>query len=131
MVRRLYGLLLLLHPPAFRQRFAAELMSVFDEACHAEGAAMLLLDAMISLARQWILRTGSWKILAAFVFAGLQVTAGGLFWIAIGRDGARPAVAHDRIALERLMQIILAAGCLVVILVTAAAVWVGSFLRRR
>ena len=37
MSRSLYRLLLNLHPPAFRERFAAEMLWIFDEAAATQG----------------------------------------------------------------------------------------------
>ena len=60
MLRSFYCGALRLHPPAFRQRFADEMLSIFD---HANGKAAkfnLFLDALFSLSRQWTLRPGFW-----------------------------------------------------------------------
>lgn len=51
--RRLYLLLLRLHPAAFRNRFAREMALDFEDALATYGFAHLLLDATRSLARQW------------------------------------------------------------------------------
>jgi hypothetical protein len=61
MTRTFYRWLICLHPPAFRQRFAPELLWIFDESSDASGAAPLLYDAAISLLRQWLMRSGMWK----------------------------------------------------------------------
>jgi len=61
MTRTLYRWLICLHPPAFRLRFEPELLWIFDESIDASGAAPLLYDAVISLLRQWIMRSGMWK----------------------------------------------------------------------
>jgi hypothetical protein len=61
MTRTLYRWLICLHPPAFRLRFAPELLWIFDESSDASGAAPLLHDAAISLLRQWLMRSGMWK----------------------------------------------------------------------
>jgi len=55
MLRTLYRCVLRLHPPRFRNRFGDEMLSILD---HAEKRAAfgLLLDCLVSLARQWILR---------------------------------------------------------------------------
>ncbi|MGH9575238.1 MAG: hypothetical protein ACRD40_17130 [Candidatus Acidiferrales bacterium] len=60
MRRLFYRCLIRLHPRAFRERFADEMLCVFDEAEHAAGVA-LLADAAGSLMRQWILRSGLWR----------------------------------------------------------------------
>jgi len=51
--RRIYRLLLRLHPAAFRNEFAREMALDFEEALHTYGLARLFLDAAGSLARQW------------------------------------------------------------------------------
>jgi hypothetical protein len=65
MVRGLYRCLVWLHPPAFRLRFGEEMLWIFDQAVGAWGAASLIVDASISLSRQWLLRSGLWKWAAA------------------------------------------------------------------
>lgn len=51
-MRSLYAFLLRLHPRQFRERFAEEMMAIFDEA----RSFWLLGDALLSLMRQWALR---------------------------------------------------------------------------
>jgi uncharacterized protein (TIGR03435 family) len=51
--RRLYQLLVRLHPAAFRNRFAREMSLDFEDALATYGFSRLLLDATRSLARQW------------------------------------------------------------------------------
>jgi uncharacterized protein (TIGR03435 family) len=51
--RRIYRLLLCLHPAAFRNEFAREMALDFEEAQHTYGLARLFLDAFSSLVRQW------------------------------------------------------------------------------
>lgn len=55
-LRGVYVALLRLHPKAFRQRFAEEMLWIFDQAAAEQGAGRLLLDALTSLARQWLVR---------------------------------------------------------------------------
>ena len=65
MLRLLYRWLLRFHPAGFRERFAEEILSIFD---HIEGraaAAGLLADAFISLLRQWTMRSEYWEEKAA------------------------------------------------------------------
>jgi len=61
MLRSLYRCLLRLHPPAFRTRFADEMLSIFDQASGKKEALRLLLDGLQSLARQWTLRPEFWR----------------------------------------------------------------------
>jgi uncharacterized protein (TIGR03435 family) len=51
--RRIYRLLLRLHPAAFHHEFAREMALDFEEALETFGLARLLLDAAGSLSRQW------------------------------------------------------------------------------
>src|SRR3989442_10948585 len=60
MLRSLYRWLLYLHPPAFRQRFAEEMLWIFDEAAATHGVLGLFADGLVSLLRQWIVRPESW-----------------------------------------------------------------------
>src|SRR5439155_4442623 len=111
MSRTLYGWLLRMHPPEFRLQFGDEMLWIFDEAREAEGAGGLLADATASVARPWLLRSGSWKILVALAGALLQVTAGGLGHLLFGplaRHGASAAPPPQTpIDLRALIRIII------------------------
>lgn len=61
MLRFCYRCLLRFHPALFRERFANEMLSVFD---HIEGRtsrSKLVADAFISLLRQWTMRPQNWE----------------------------------------------------------------------
>lgn len=61
MLRLFYRWLLRFHPERFRERFAEEMLSIFD---HVEGRAAtaeLVADAFISLVRQWTIRSEYWE----------------------------------------------------------------------
>lgn len=134
MVRKLYTGLLLMHPPVFRRRFAAEMLCIFDEATLSTGALTLIVDAVASLGRQWILRSESWKLALAIIGACLQVTAGGLIWVALGRGSPlhkSTLSVPDAAALVPLMRFILAVVCGIVLMVAAASLWMRSFVRTR
>jgi hypothetical protein len=75
MTRSLYRLLLWLHPPAFRQQFAEEMLWIFDEESK-QGLARLFADGIASLMRQWMLRSGLWKLAVAGVCAVLTLWGG-------------------------------------------------------
>jgi hypothetical protein len=62
MSRSLYRWLLYLHPPAFRQRFAEEMLSIFDEAAATYGVLRLFADGFVSLLRQWVVRAESRRL---------------------------------------------------------------------
>jgi hypothetical protein len=55
-VRRVYVFLLRMHPAGFRDCFAGEMLSIFDEADRRFGRGWLMRDAGWSLARQWLMR---------------------------------------------------------------------------
>lgn len=58
MLRLVYNWILRCHPPGFRRCFAEEMLGIFDQAVAVEKAAgaRLLIDGLVSLMRQWILR---------------------------------------------------------------------------
>jgi len=61
MLRFLYCRLLRLHPRSFRDRFADEMLSIFDQAGVATTELRLIFDASLSLVRQWTLRQEFWN----------------------------------------------------------------------
>ena len=82
MIRAIYRVLLWLHAPAFRRQFAAEMLWIFDES--AESQVALCFDGAVSLVRQWLLRTGWWKIAIAIALASFQITLGGFGTLLFG-----------------------------------------------
>ncbi|HTS38522.1 MAG TPA: hypothetical protein VMH04_22800 [Candidatus Solibacter sp.] len=60
MLRLLYRTQLALHPPAFRKRFADEMLSIFDRPGEWSAKLQLLADGFLSLVRQWALRPEFW-----------------------------------------------------------------------
>ncbi len=92
MSRTLYRCLVRLHPPVFRREFAGEMLWIYDETARAEGRFALLVDGLLSLARQWIVRSGCWKILAALAGGLFQVSIGGALMFRIDPYLARPAI---------------------------------------
>src|SRR5690242_12520468 len=65
MLRLFYLALLRLHPKQFRERFADEMQLTFEEARKTEGSGRLLLDGVLSLFRQALLRSHSKERLAS------------------------------------------------------------------
>lgn len=55
MLRRLYTLLISIHPRSFRQHFGEEMLSIFDDT-EPSGRASVVGDAAVSAARQWLFR---------------------------------------------------------------------------
>jgi hypothetical protein len=124
MTRLLYRALLWLHPPAFRRQFAEEMLWIFDQAAAAEGARTLFADALISLARQWLLRSGSWKLAAALAGALLQITLVSFGMLGFGKArisaqvaGSTPDIPISMLSLIRLTSW-LVAGILLTVLLT-------------
>jgi hypothetical protein len=128
-MRTVYKFLLRLHPPAFRRQFAAEMLWIFDEAAKTSGAPALVADGFISLIRQWVLRSGAWKLAVVILGAALQVTAGGLIWLASGHAPAPPNRADP--AMTSFIRFILWSTGTIVLMVAAASIWVGRFLGTR
>ncbi|HEY2821236.1 MAG TPA: serine hydrolase domain-containing protein [Candidatus Acidoferrum sp.] len=78
--RSLYRCLVQLHPPAFRQRFAPEMLWIFDEVADHDARVELFADALTSLARQWIVRSVIQKLLVGELRLGpLPATGSGQF----------------------------------------------------
>jgi len=70
MRRSLYRYLVCLHPAVFRERFGEEMLWIFDEAGGQEERR-LLTDAFISLLRQWMLRSGIWRMASSALVSSL------------------------------------------------------------
>jgi len=73
MTRPLYRWLVWLHPSQFRGQFGEQMLCIFDET-EASARIPLLVDGLISVMRQWILRSGAWKWMVALVGALMQTT---------------------------------------------------------
>src|SRR5579862_1385594 len=61
MLRFVYRWLLRLHPPRFRDRFAEEMLAIFDDAAEQRAEVRLVTDGFVSLVRQWTLRSEYWE----------------------------------------------------------------------
>ena len=126
MTRAIYRCLLFLHPPRFRRDFARDMLWLYDETAPA-GVAPLFLDALASLARQWFLRTGSWKLALAILGALFQITIGGAVWFSIGRfpqHASLDAAPHPE--LDALMRI----GALTAVALFAAVIFLTFWFRK-
>lgn len=75
MLRLFYRWLLRFHPTRFRERFAEEMLSIFDDVEGRAAAAELVADAFISLVRQWTMRSEYWE---EKVTVSVPAGAGGL-----------------------------------------------------
>jgi hypothetical protein len=75
MTRLLYRFLLNLHPREFREEFAAEMLWIFDEAGESLGALPLFADALKSLGRQCLVRSGVWAYAVGVMVNGALLAA--------------------------------------------------------
>lgn len=132
MTRVLYSSLLRLHPPAFRRRFGTEMLWVFDEARLSEGALVLLFDLLISVTRQWLLRSGVWKAALALALGAIQVTVGGFGWFFFNpRITASQGGAKMTPIMDDLMRVTLWSFGIVFVAVFVSTLWIGRFNRKR
>ncbi len=74
MKRACYQCLLWLHPAGFRERFADEMLWIFDETAAEEGLRVFA-DGFLSLLRQWALNSGVWKMASAAVLSCLWLAS--------------------------------------------------------
>src|SRR5215475_8785447 len=74
MLGLVYHSILRLHPQRFRERFADEMQSIFDQSEKSSTRARLVADVSISLVRQWTIRSEYWRESAS---ATLSATPGG------------------------------------------------------
>lgn len=135
MIRMLYRVLLWFHPPAFRRAFAGEMLWIFDETSGAPALWLLFADALLSLARQWLLRSGAWKLALACAGGLVQVTLGGLVFVLFRQfNGTGHRLPEPRFSSEEMMRLIYlavgVAGC-VVMSVLALTLWLRGFTARR
>jgi hypothetical protein len=72
MTRSFYRGLLWLHPPRFRERYADEMAWIFDETATSREKTFLFFDGFTSLAKQWVVRSGIWKLVLAVLAALIQ-----------------------------------------------------------
>jgi len=143
MTRALYQLLLWLHPASFRREFAGEMLWIFESSVDSEGASALLVDALSSLARQWFLRSGFWRIAAALTGAVLQFAVGwvGVHLLAqrqigswVGAGALARAQSHSVRFAPGVSDLVCATICLipgVIIAVLLLGVWTRRFTNRR
>jgi len=65
MLRYLYRVTIRLHPPAFRERFGDEMLSIFELTEGKMARFTLLCDCLVSSLRQWFIRPDLWTEAAA------------------------------------------------------------------
>jgi len=130
--RNLYSWIVALHPPKFRKRFGDEMLCIFDEA-NDGGSMALFKDGVASVMRQWLLRSGAWKVMAAVAGAVAQMALFGSAWSGmVPRAIVRVPAAAERGAGQGL-ALLLVAGITTAILMSGVAVatWNGTSLMRR
>ncbi len=128
MTRSFYHFLVRMHPPAFRQRFGDEMMSVFDEAA-AHYSFEIVLDGVLSFTRQWLLRTDSWKLLLAVCGGYIQV-----FGFGVPIKAHQSWIQNPQALTASMQQIIvfaLALICSLFLVITSISLWNTRFMRRR
>jgi hypothetical protein len=127
MRRFLYRCLLWLHPPDFRQRFAEEMLWIFDEARNTDRTPFLT-DGLVSLFRQWVTRSSLWRPLAAGAGGLLTLGAGlGLMPLMFrGLDSIRADSPERFFALAALATLLA-----VSLTLTLCVFWFRFSLRRR
>ena len=146
-MRTCYRLLLWLHPPVFRRQFGDEMLWIFDQATAPQGTAALFFDGAGSLARQWVLRSGWWRMALALALATVQVVVGGLATLIFGHNHIvlpaqdRPAIdvaelarhgaiAHQPLSVGMLMYLAVFIIGGLAILVVGLTLWTKGFRAR-
>ena len=74
MIRSLYLCLIRLHPQSFRRQFESEMLWIFDESAASGSAVPFFADGLASLARQWLIREGAWKVALAAIGGLLHIS---------------------------------------------------------
>jgi hypothetical protein len=147
-MRTCYRCLLWLHPPVFRREYAGEMLWIFDQAAASQRVNTLLFDGLVSLARQWLLRSGWWKIALALGLAVLQVVLGGFATLIFGhRHIVEPAqdpsvvnmaefahggsIAHQPLTVGIVMYLAVFVTGGLTVMVIGLSFWMKSFGARR
>jgi hypothetical protein len=147
-MRTCYRCLLWLHPPVFRREFAVEMLWIFDQASESQGSMALFFDGLGSLARQWLLRSGWWKIALALTLALFEVTVGGFGTMLFGRrhlvaPASDPsvsefaqfsyhgAIAHQPLTVGIVMYLAVFITGGLTVMVIGLTIWMKSFAARR
>ena len=102
---------------------------IFDEASTETGAFSLCVDCLLSLVRQWVLRSGLWKLAAAILGACVQIVVSSAICVTLLHNNGRGLVLREvprrgAVLLSDLMQLTVWSVGAVVLVVIAATVWV-------
>ena len=147
-MRTCYRCLLWLHPPMFRRQFAGEMLWIFDQAAESQGAFPLFFDGLGSLGRQWLLRSGWWKIALALSLALFEVVLGGFGAMLFGRrnlvePASAPsvgsiaefanhgAIAHQPLTIGIVMYLAVFVTGGLMVMVIGLTFWMKTFSARR
>jgi hypothetical protein len=140
--------LLWLHPPVFRREFAGEMLWIFDQTADSQGITGLFFDGFASLTRQWLLRSGWWKLALALAIAAVQVLFGGFGLMMAGRrhivaTATDPSVtniaefahqgviAHQPLTIGIVMYLAVFVTGGLTVMVIGLTFWMKSFAARR
>lgn len=129
MIRPLYRVILWMHPPAFRRRFAEQMLSIFDEETIESSSFYLVLDGLRSLVLQWLWRTDTWKVFIAICGACFQV-----LWFVYPRKGHQSWIEDQHTVTPYTQELIFVTLTVVGSLFLATlllVLWMVSFQRRR
>jgi hypothetical protein len=136
-----------MHPAVFRREYGSEMLWIFDETAASLGASGLFLDGLSSLVRQWLLRSGWWRVALSLGLAVFQMVFGGMAAILFGRrsvasvqDPSTLAIAefaphsplaHQPVTIGIVMYlaVFITGGLLVMVL--GLTYWMRSFAVRR
>jgi hypothetical protein len=130
MMRSVYGTLVLLHPPEFRHAFGDRMLLIFDEMSAANSAGIgVYFDALISLARQWIVRCGFWKPVVSVALSALLLFA--VPFVRPVRSWAMPPDAAADLPADVLVKITLLTLGLISVILIAIVSWSRSVATRR
>ena len=147
-MRTCYRCLLWLHPPVFRREYTGEMLWIYDQSAQSQGVIALLFDGLGSLARQWLLRSGWWKIALALGLAVLQVVLGGFATLIFGhRHIVEPAqnaavvnmaefahggsIAHQPLTVGIVMYLAVFVTGGLTVMVIGLTLWMKNFGARR
>jgi hypothetical protein len=139
MIRLCYRGLLWLHPPVFRRQFAGEMLWIFDQAAASQGTFALFFDGVGSLARQWLLRSGWWKIALALSLALVEIVFGGFGMMAFRQRHLVPpagdpmiggAIAHQPLTIGLLMYLAVFLTAGLTMMIIGLNYWLKTCLRR-
>jgi hypothetical protein len=129
--REFYSGLIRMHPPEFRENFGGQMMLDFDDMTRDGLVRMgLFADAMASISRQWLLRSGIWK-------AGVSLSLSALLFAAFPRIPGRvrqwmiPAGETAPIAPEMFALIALLTLVMIFVVLIAVVIWSRQLNRLR